>query len=177
MLNPKDFLKGIIYLKKYYLNFNFDINDKQLLNIWYGKFKDYSDSQFQKVVQRYCEVENYPPNSPQVLLKFGVTRDSKEVWEWLCELNNMYPFDNDFTRPKFYQELLKDKRAYNVFERVKIDNFFDRATKLQLIRVSENYDMLATLKWYFEYLYDLENENECDDMIEYSKKMQIEYKE
>ena len=68
MLDQKVFLQGINYLKANYLNWGFDINNDLMIKVWYKKFSNLDAAIFMQLVEKYTEVNKYPPNSPAELL-------------------------------------------------------------------------------------------------------------
>ncbi|MGN1337368.1 MAG: hypothetical protein ACI4WW_02720 [Candidatus Coprovivens sp.] len=126
-LNIETFLKGINYIKGNYINWNFDIQNKIMVNVWFDRFKNLDSSVFIGLIKEYCEKNQYPPNNPQQILSLYKSDDKngKQALEWIYDLNREYPFNNEYQRPKFYQELSQDNLAYSLFKKLEMWNLFD----------------------------------------------------
>jgi len=74
MLTEEQFLEAIKYLKAYYTNFDFNVNDTMKLTIWHSKFKKYSLQEIQALFKAYTEEVRYAPKSPTDILDFFETK-------------------------------------------------------------------------------------------------------
>lgn len=123
MLDQKTFLQGLNYLKANYLNWQFDLNNDVALKVWYKKLSVLDNETFFQMIEQYTDSNKFPPNSPSDILDIikPVNSSGEAAWEWIISLNKQYPLENDFQKPKFYQELKKDKIAYKLFERFQLE--------------------------------------------------------
>ena len=126
MLDQKTFLQGINYLKAIYINWNFDINNDLALKVWYKKFSELENEVFMQLIEQYTDNNKWPPNSPSDILDLVKTFNTggAAAWEYIVSLNKQYPLNNEFQKPKFYQELKKDSLAYDLFERLECEAMF-----------------------------------------------------
>ena len=114
MLDQKVFLQGINYLKANYLNWGFDLNNDLMLKVWYKKFSNLEPSTFMELLEKYTELNKFPPNSPAELLDLLREHITKkelthgEAWEEVIRLIHRYGFY--YGREKIY-EALADKPA------------------------------------------------------------------
>ena len=114
MLDQGVFLQGINYLKANYLNWGFDLNNDLMIKVWYKKFSNLEASVFRELLEKYTELNKFPPNSPAELL--DLLRDqitqreltNGEAWEEVIRLIHRYGFY--YGREKIY-EALADKPA------------------------------------------------------------------
>lgn len=114
MLDQKTFLQGINYLKANYINWRFDLNNDLMINIWYKKFSNLETSVFMELVEKYTELNKFPPNSPAELL--DLLRDrieqkeltAHEAWAEVMGLIHRYGFY--YGKDKIYAAL-EDKPA------------------------------------------------------------------
>ena len=114
MLDQKTFLQGINYLKANYINWGFDLNNDLMITIWYKKFSNLETSVFMELVEKYTELNKFPPNSPAELL--DLLRDrieqkeltSHEAWAEIMGLIHRYGFY--YGKEKIYAAL-EDKPA------------------------------------------------------------------
>ena len=158
----KTFTEGIKYLKGFFPNWNFDINNLDTMEVWYMAFANLSDEEYGELVKEYCKREQYPPISPNSILKYYDFKSSEEVMKWVESINDQYPYNIEYTRGKFYQELSKDKIAYKVFkyfEKVLGDySFFNQETR----EFNDNgLEVLIGYGWIrnqFKHGYDIERE-------------------
>lgn len=121
-MDRREFLMCMQYLKNNYRTFNFEFDNKEVLSVWYNNFKTFPYEKFLASILKYCNENDFPPNSPRQLLLLCEEDDGEKIWEWL-ELTNMkYRYDNDFTSGKFFTEISKNKLAYKIFK----DRFYDR---------------------------------------------------
>lgn len=89
MLDKKVFLKGLNYLKAMYINWQFSLTNKMLLEIWYDTFKDYEDSVFTETIKEYCKTKQFPPNSPYDILNCVENfADPNSAWETILDVIN-----------------------------------------------------------------------------------------
>lgn len=81
MLDPRKFLMGLKTLKMNYLNWNFDINNQMLIEVWYNKFSHLDNDTFKMLIEKYTSESVYAPNSPADILKYILSYDSvEEAW-------------------------------------------------------------------------------------------------
>lgn len=114
MLDQGEFLRGINYLKANYLNWAFDLNNDLMIKVWYKKFSNLEASVFRELLEKYTELNKFPPNSPAELL--DLLRDhitqreltNGEAWEEVIRLIHRHGFY--YGREKIY-EALADKPA------------------------------------------------------------------
>ena len=109
-MTKEEFAKGISYLKKLYLKWDFDLSDMVLLEIWYGKFKDLTNESFIEVIKEYSSSNQFPPSSPFDLL--NIIEDCDDVnsaWEKILHIisrstnNSMFQNIMFKEQPKLYQ--------------------------------------------------------------------------
>lgn len=120
-LTKKDFLVGINYLKNYYLNNDFEINNELFLDVWYNTFSSLTKEKYFGIIKMYCAFEETTPKNPNSLLKYLRGKSGIEVWEWAKMINDQYPYDNAFYRNKFFQVITEDTLAYKILKEM-IDN-------------------------------------------------------
>lgn len=114
MLDQKTFLQGINYLKANYINWGFDLNNDLMISIWYKKFSNLEKSVFMELVEKYTELNKFPPNSPAELL--DLLRDrieqkeltAHEAWQEVISLIQRHGFY--YGRDEIYKAL-EDKPA------------------------------------------------------------------
>lgn len=98
MLDQKVFLQGINYLKANYINWQFDINNDLMLKVWYKKFSNLETNVFMGLLEKYTELNKFPPNSPAELLELlrdQITQQEiapNEAWQEVRELIQKYGF-------------------------------------------------------------------------------------
>lgn len=109
MLDQKVFLQGINYLKANYINWGFDLNNDLMLKVWYKKFSNLDSRDFMELVERYTELNKFPPNSPADLLDLlratikAMELSPNEAWAKVIDLIHQYGFY--YGRDKIYAEL------------------------------------------------------------------------
>ena len=114
MLDQKTFLQGINYLKANYINWGFDLNNDLMLKVWYKKFSNLADQDFMELVERYTELNKFPPNSPADLLELlretikNKELSANEAWAEVVGLIHRYGFF--YGRDRIYAAL-EDKPA------------------------------------------------------------------
>lgn len=82
-LSKDRFLKGMNDLRNAYTDFKLNINDKNVLLIWYDQFKNYPTDTFERIVKCYIKYEQYPPRSPYEL-KLGFRDYIQEIIKSRC---------------------------------------------------------------------------------------------
>lgn len=87
MLDKKVFLKGILKLKKKYINFKLDVTDQEQLAFWHEDFQELSDDEYIALIKAYCKENEFGPRSPFSILK--IIKDIKS------NLNSAEEFAND----------------------------------------------------------------------------------
>jgi hypothetical protein len=113
MLTKERFLQGIKYLQCNYVNWQFDLNNDMMINVWYNKFKNLEDITFTRMLEIYTNTNIYPPNSPIQLidtLDSGLIRNhlaSDEAWNKVLELIRDYGFY--YNSDKIYKAIENDK--------------------------------------------------------------------
>lgn len=144
-LSRTDFILGVNYLKKYYIN-----NDLQegIFDVWYNALKHLERNVFFATIKEYCANEEYAPKNPNQILKYCKFKTGEQVWDWVENLNDRYKYDNEYTSGKFFQELAQDKIAYALFKRLFHDrknvyknNVFEKE-RLDFIEVEPNLEVL-----------------------------------
>lgn len=139
-LSRTDFILGVNYLKKYYIN-----NDLQesIFDVWYNALKHLERNVFFATIKEYCANEEYAPKNPNQILKYCKFKTGEQVWDWVESLNDRYKYDNEYMSGKFYQELAQDKIAYALFKRLFHDkrNVFEKE-RLDFIEVEPNLEVL-----------------------------------
>ena len=89
MLDKRVFLKGLNYLKAMYLNWQFNLTNKMLLEIWYDSFNQLDDETYIETVKQYCKVKQFAPNSPyDILNSIGNYQDKHSAWETILDVIN-----------------------------------------------------------------------------------------
>ena len=68
MADKKEFINCISYLKAYYPNFNFDINNKLMLDVWYQSFNKVNN--LPVLIRNYTLNNKFPPLSPNDILEY-----------------------------------------------------------------------------------------------------------
>lgn len=68
MADKKEFINCISYLKAYYPNFNFDINNKLMLDVWYQSFNQVDN--LPVLIRNYTLNNKFPPLSPNDILEY-----------------------------------------------------------------------------------------------------------
>lgn len=126
MLDQKVFLQGIKYLKANYINWQFDINNDLMVQVWYKKFANLGTNTFMQIIEKYTEVNKYPPNSPVDILDQlkeelkKIELDPNEAWLETLRLINKYGcFCWTYDRKAFFLELEKTpalKKTIEEFE-------------------------------------------------------------
>lgn len=131
MLDHKSFLQGINYLKASYINWQFDLNNDLQLSIWFKKFSQFETDEFKRLIEKYTDENKYPPNSPHDILALIKSKNinGEEAWKWIMSLNKQYPLDNEFYKPKFYQELKTDLLAYELFNKLCVEEILLSSNK------------------------------------------------
>ena len=82
MLSYEKFFQGIKILKLNYINWQFNINDKEALEIWYKKFNNLDDATFKDLIEKYTSEKVFAPNSPADLLNLIPKElSAEEAWE------------------------------------------------------------------------------------------------
>ena len=82
MLDKNLFVKGMSYLKLFYIKWDFDLDNNDLvLNVWYGSMSNLSDKMFNYAINQFTKDSEYPPRSPNDLLK-----RVKSMSEWLLDM-------------------------------------------------------------------------------------------
>ena len=109
MLDQKVFLQGINYLKANYLNWQFDINNDLMIKVWYKKFSNLEPTVYMGLIEKYTELNKFPPNSPAELLELlrdQLTQselDPNEAWQEVRKLIRRYGFY--YGAKEIYEEL------------------------------------------------------------------------
>ncbi len=114
MIDQKIFLQGINYLKANYINWGFDLNNDLMLKVWFKKFSNLEPNVYMSLIEKYTELNKFPPNSPADLLELlrdQMTKsamDPQEAWLEVRNLIRTYGFY--YNRDKIYAAL-EDKPA------------------------------------------------------------------
>lgn len=164
MLDQKVFLQGLNYLKAMYINWSFDLNNNIAIQIWYKKFSQLDNEIYMQLLEQYTDNNIWGPNSPSDILDLIKTPNNNgvEAWEWILALNQQYPLDNEFQKPKFYQELKKDNVAFKLFEMLHIEDVlkpheeitlddvvkYTKGTNKMFYGFGSNYCKDKFIKWY-----------------------------
>lgn len=74
MLSVKTFIGGMSMLKKVYIGWEFDIEDKMQVELWYSSFKNLTDERFNELIKDYITQNEYPPKSIKSLTDIYVNR-------------------------------------------------------------------------------------------------------
>lgn len=77
MLSVKTFITGMQMLKKVYIGWQFDIEDKMQVELWYSAFKNLTDERFNDLIKDYITKNEYPPKSIKSLTDIYVERQVK----------------------------------------------------------------------------------------------------
>lgn len=126
----KDFLKIIFYLKDAYINFDFDIFDKDKpsepssrLNLWYNMLKHIDNKTLEYVVYDYIKSNIYPPSSPASLLEHyrKIYKDylpkASEMFDYCIQLWRVnYKWDYNKTLKHLESE---NKVLYKAFSQIR----------------------------------------------------------
>lgn len=107
MLDKNIFLEGLKYLKAYYTNWKVDLNP-DVLKVWYKKFYNLNEAQYQVMIENYADNNKFPPNNPTDLIEelknvyFKVEPSPDEAWEYVRQVINeeslMYHPDRFYAR-------------------------------------------------------------------------------
>lgn len=117
-MNKEDFIKDLNYLKSYFLNWNFDFTNLFALEIWYEKFKDFTDRDFIELLKKYCSETSYPPNSPSDLLKIIPKEYSiEEAWQIVLDILKLNTEESYILR-----ELSKYPTLYKCIQGIDLKN-------------------------------------------------------
>ena len=112
MLNKDVFIKGLGYLKACYINWQFDLTNKDCLEIWYKKFSNLNDNQYRIMVESYTDNNKFPPNSPADLLEelrgvyASCEMKPEEAWNYVIDLMSKHSFHY---HPELIYKALEDK--------------------------------------------------------------------
>lgn len=112
MLDQKTFLQGINYLKANYINWGFDLNNDLMIKVWFKKFSNLEPQTFISIVEKYTELNKFPPNSPAdliELIRLQLTQqelDANEAWALIQKLY----VDHFYSYSKIYADI-EDKPA------------------------------------------------------------------
>ena len=96
------FVKGIEYIKAFYVNYKLDTQSKLIMEVWMDAFKNMSDEVFEKLVRAYCLENIYPPQSPTHLLEFAKTKfaekspEAEIEFEEVVKLNKRYSLRQNY---------------------------------------------------------------------------------
>lgn len=99
MLDQKVFLQGINYLKANYINWGFDLNNDLMLKVWFKKFSNLEPNVFMGIIEKYTELNKFPPNSPADLLDLLKSQMQQrelapsEAWQEVIRLIHAYGFN------------------------------------------------------------------------------------
>lgn len=113
-LDQKVFLQGINYLKANYLKWEFDINNDLMIKVWYKKFSHLDAKVFMGLVEKYTELNKFPPQSPAELLELlreEITKKElspNEAWQEVIRLISKYGIQ--YRRSDFYNDLESQNR-------------------------------------------------------------------
>ena len=80
-LNKDLFYDGLAYLKIFYIKWEFDLNDEVVLSVWYGVMDTMSSKRFQYMINEFTKNSEYPPRSPNDLLK-----EVRGMEDWLLDM-------------------------------------------------------------------------------------------
>ncbi len=124
-MTKEEFLQGICYIKAYYPNWNFNVQDGFVSGVWYDNLKELDMESYQTVIKDYCSKNRFPPQSPFDILEMVPKEYSKEdAWEIIFDcirrskdtpmfLNLVY---------KQYPKLYPFVKHFNI-EQVETDDF------------------------------------------------------
>ena len=96
------FVKGIEYIKAFYVNYKLDTQSALVLEIWSDVFKNMGDETFERLVKAYCLENIYPPQSPTHLLEFAKTKfaekspEAELEFEEVIKLNKRYSLRQNY---------------------------------------------------------------------------------
>ena len=96
------FVKGIEYIKAFYVNYKLDTQSKLIMGVWMDAFKNMSDEIFERLVKTYCVENIYPPQSPTHLLEFAKTKfaekspEAETEFEEVVKLNKRYSLRQNY---------------------------------------------------------------------------------
>lgn len=112
MLDKIVFTKALAYIGNVYVDWKFDLNDIQKIDIWYSFFANFDDIEFKTLIKQYCFTKEFAPISPASILNFyKEIKNENELlphaaWEMVIDLIHEHGFDES-GRDKVYNELLK----------------------------------------------------------------------
>lgn len=86
-MTGNEFGQGLTILKGFYTNWNLDITNPLILEIWYENFKHLDSTAFQHLIKRYCKVNRFAPNSPYDILDLiPKLYTPNEAWELVVDV-------------------------------------------------------------------------------------------
>lgn len=137
MLENKTFLQGINYLKANYINWGFDLNNDLMLKVWYKKFSHLEAQTFISLIEKYTELNKYPPNSPAELIELlreQLTKnelDANEAWALIQELKLKHFYNYD----AIYAELESKPALYKTLKDLEIElRYYGNSYTITLFR-------------------------------------------
>ena len=125
MLDKRVFLKGLNYLKAMYINWQFNLTNKMLLEIWYDVFKDFDDNVFMETVKEYCKTKQFAPNSPYEIQNCVANYvDKHSAWETIMAIINRSANNSMFLNMMYKEQptLYEFVKDWNI-EQVAKDSF------------------------------------------------------
>lgn len=120
MLDNKTFLQGINYLKANYINWGFDLNNDLMLKVWYKKFSNLENATFIALIEKYSDLNKFPPQSPADLLDLLKNEmmqqelDPNEAWLEVKNLIRQYGFY--YGAAKIYKALENKPALYKTVQ-------------------------------------------------------------
>lgn len=162
MLSKVIFVSGLSYLAKFYANSQFkeQINDEEIINVWYEYFNNFEVGEFTKLIKDYALNNEFAPRSPRDLLaqleKLYIEQEPSYYAEWerLLELRykHLKVGVGGVDMNKVMEELKKDTPIYKATEQIhrelkqdldtyqqeKLKNEFKKVYEAEIVRLAKD---------------------------------------
>lgn len=114
MIDKKQFIECMSYLKAYYPNFNFDLTNKMQLQVWYQSLNMVDD--LPKSIMNYIKNNKFPPQSPTDLINIQDNMNEHEAWECILAVINRSFNNSSFLNimAKEYPSLYPYVKLWNI---------------------------------------------------------------
>jgi len=105
-LDKVKFIKAMEYITLAYPNSKIEVDNKNMMNVWYDVLKDVSEVEFIPLLKNYVKENVYPPSSPAHLLDYAKQSmlsksDAGLVFEKLISRIRENNYDLDITIKKY----------------------------------------------------------------------------
>lgn len=118
-LDKVTYENGLLYLKAFYNDFEFDTKDNLKYEIWYSVFKEFDANAYKNVIKLYCSVSQYPPRSPQDIIEIlnkmykDKMLNDDEAWLKYCDIER-YNGGLYYNKKKVFKALEEYPLLYKV---------------------------------------------------------------